>query len=58
MCVKCLYPAACSSSIKAYRPYADFNRTQRNKCACIPQIEGGESGDAQRVLFRHRTCMF
>lgn len=42
VCVRCLYPAMPSSSRKAEHLYADFNRTQRNGCACIPQLERGE----------------
>lgn len=52
LCVKCSCWAAPSLSMKAERFYADFNRTQRNRCACIPQLDQGEMG------MHSRFCLF
>lgn len=46
--VKCLYPAAPSSSIKAEYHWADFNRSQRSRCACTAR--------ARRNRDAHGTC--
>lgn len=38
-------------SIKARHFYAEFDRTQRNRCACIPQLEQEETGMHSRCGF-------
>lgn len=61
VCVRCSRLPVPSISMKAAHLYADFNMTQRNRCACIPQLEQEEIRTHSKFCFVfflwHHTCM-